>query len=249
MQTILVIGDSLGCPRPWEGVPLAGTYAYGLQQRLGPAYYVVNASVSENSSAKASGSGFLRTYVQGSGAAYVVVQLGIVDCAPRLMSAVERLIGGLAARAPGLRGIYAAYARLKSRNRYRLTKLFPRTLVSLDAYEANLRRLVEAVRAEPNFQKLFFLNTAAPGEFLVERSFGIERNIELYNAALERIAAEAPEQIEIVDVHGATRANPDWITPADGHHITAPAHAFIADALAERIAARGAGAQAAGRSR
>ena len=235
MRPVIIIGDSLGCPRPWQGVGLTDTYAYRLQCLLGPEYYVTNWAVSDNNSRRATSESFLRTYVRASSAGHAIVQLGIVDCAPRLMSAIERLIGGLASRVPGLRAINAAYVRLKVRHRYTLTRLFPRTMISRDEYESNMRKLVGEMLELPTLEKIFLISIARAGAILIEKSYGIEENIRQYNAVLSAIAAENPDRVVLVDLHAKTENHFDWITVDDGHHIHAPAHEWIAHQIAGHI--------------
>ena len=50
MKLILVLGDSLSCPRPWQGVNLPDIYPTLLQQELGGDFYVTNYATSENNS-------------------------------------------------------------------------------------------------------------------------------------------------------------------------------------------------------
>src|SRR6202008_2527011 len=109
----------------------------------GSDYYVVNWGVAENSSRRATSEGFLRTYIRGSSASFAIIQLGIVDCAPRLMSAAERLMGGIAARIPFLRRVYRLYVKVKAKHRYRFTRWFPKTLVPVGEYRCNIGRLVD----------------------------------------------------------------------------------------------------------
>lgn len=222
------------------------TYAYRLQCLLGPEFFVTNWAASDNNSRRATSEGFLRTYVRASSASHAIVQLGIVDCAPRLMSAIERLIGGLASRVPGLRAINAAYVRLKGRHRYTLTRLFPRTMISRDEYDSNMRKLVGEMLDLPTVEKIFLISIAQAGAVLTEKSYGIEENIRQYNAVLSAIAAQNPGRVVLVDLHAATEIHADWITVDDGHHIHAPAHDWIANQIAGHIRGQSAGGSVSG---
>lgn len=236
MKPVLVVGDSLGCPRPSEGVGLAETYAYKLQEALGSSYYVLNLSVGENNSRKINNETFLRNYVEGSTPEIVIIQIGIVDCAPRLMSLLERFIGGVASRVPGLRGIFALYARLKARYRHRLTRWFPRTLVTLKEYHANMNRFVSALRRLPSVKHVFVINIADVSEALAAKSYGIRRNIGLFNDTLASLESCNAPHVIVIDLNQATAENPHWITPADGHHIYGDAHAWIAGQIEQHLA-------------
>ncbi len=238
-RTILVVGDSLACPRPWEGVGLQATYAFQLDLQLGGNNFVANYGASDNSSARAIQEGFLRTYVRAAGADYAIVQLGIVDCAPRLLGTFERAIGFVASRVAPLRPLFQAYVRLKSRYRYQLTRMFPQTLVPKAQFEANLRILLTELLTHNPIKTIFLINIAYPGAILTERSYNILGNIEAYNAVIASLAQAFPGKIEIVDLHGATATRRDWITAADGHHIVAAAHAWIAATISGTILRHG----------
>ena len=235
MHALIVIGDSLGCPRPSAQIGLRQTYAWRLQEQLAPDIYVVNWAAGDTSSRRATADGFMRTYVRASEATYAVVQLGIVDCAPRLMSNLERVIVGVASRVPGLRILNAAYVRLKARHRFVLTRWFPKTLVSRDEYALNMRRLVNELLTLPGLRKVFLLTIAEAGPILVARSFGIADNIKSYNDVLASIAASQAGRVQTIDVAAITREHPEWITQVDGHHLTSDAHAWIAGTIARHI--------------
>lgn len=235
MQIVLVIGDSLACPRPWEGVGLRETYAYRLQEKLRSEYYVVNWAAGDNSSNRAASESFLRNFVRASDASYCIVQLGIVDCAPRLMSTMERVVIGITNRLPGMKAVNAAYIKFKARHRYKLTRWFPKTQVTLDQYRINMERLVDELLSLPEMKKVLLINTANAGHFLAEKSFGIDRNIRLFNEALLAIANEKPERVVIVDLYERTKEHPEWITSSDGHHILPTAHMWLANKIGEVI--------------
>jgi hypothetical protein len=234
-EIVAIIGDSLGAPRPWLGVHLKRTYALQLAAFLGGEFFVANFSASDNSSARSVKESFLRTYVRNSDISYAVIQLGIVDCAPRLLSSFERLLGAVAARSRLFNFFFKRYVSLKSRHRYWLTQHFPKTLVPLSAFESNYRRLINELISTNPVRKIYLLEVAYPGKILLEKSFNILGNINAYNDAIHRVAAEHPELIEVVGVFEKTKANPGWITPDDGHHILPDAHDWIALQLREKI--------------
>lgn len=239
MRPIIVIGDSLACPRPHEGVGLQQTYAYKLQEKLGPRYYVVNLSAGENNSRKINSAGFQRTFIRSSNAEIVIIQIGIVDCAPRLMSLIERFIGGIAARISWLSPIFTAYARLKSRYRYRLTRLFPRTLVGRGEYVSNMERFITELERLETLRRIYIIDIADVTDALASKSYGIRENIRLFNGALIELASRIPSRVTVIGLNEATSVHPHWITEEDGHHIRAAAHDWIADRIASDIERRG----------
>jgi lysophospholipase L1-like esterase len=234
-RTIIVVGDSLACPRPWEGINLQSTYAFQLHAKLDGNNFIANYGASDNSSSKAIKESFLRTYVRAADADYAIVQLGIVDCAPRLLGAFERAIGYFASRIALFRPLFKIYIKLKSQYRYPLTRIFPQTLVSINEFEANYRILLTELLEHNPIKKIFLINIAYPGTILLERSFNILENIKAYNNVISKFGQNFPEKIEIVDLYRKTETRNDWITPDDGHHIYSPAHAWIAAVISENI--------------
>lgn len=227
-KNILIIGDSLGCPRPWIGVDLRATYGYQLGHLLGADYFVANYAVGDNSTDRAVKAPFVRTFVQGAAASYVIVQLGIVDCAPRLLSTFERAIGLVTSKIPVLRPLFNFYVRQKAKHRYTLTRIFPKTLVPKDRFARNLKTLVGEIQSANPVEQIFFINIAYPGDYLLRKSYNILQNIEQYNRAIAEVVAELGDRGKVVDLFRQTQANPCWITEDDGHHIYKPAHDWIA---------------------
>lgn len=232
---IIVIGDSLGAPRPWVGVTLKNTYAFKLSKLLGPNYFVANYSVSANSTKKFVKESFLRTYIRNSDISYVIIQVGIVDCAPRLLSSFDRLLAGIASRVTFLSFAFNKYIGIKSKHRYWLTKNFPKTLVSLPEFEINYRRLINELIAGNPIKKIYILEVAYPGVSLIERSYNIIENIKAYNKVLHRIKNDYLDKIEIIRFYDKIKLNQEWITVDDGHHIVSDAHDWIARELYSNI--------------
>lgn len=234
-DVVVIIGDSLGAPRPWVGVNLKRTYAVQLAAFLGGEFFVANYSTGDNSSSRSVKESFLRTYINNADISYAVIQLGIVDCAPRLLSNFERVIGAVAARSRFFNLFFKRYVSLKSRHRYWLTKHFPKTLVPLPTFETNYRRLINELISTNPIRNIYVLDVAYPGSFLLDKSFNILGNINAYNDAISRVAAEYADVIEVISIFEQTKANTGWITPEDGHHILPEAHDWIARQLKDRI--------------
>jgi lysophospholipase L1-like esterase len=232
---VVVVGDSLGCPRPWVGVDLSTTYSFQLNRILGSGAFVANYSVGDNSTDRAVKEPFLRTFIRESGASFAIIQLGIVDCAPRLLSPVERALGVVAGRVPWLGTLFNEYIKLKSRYRYQLTKIFPRELVPIARFKSNYLALVREIVESNPIKTVFAINIAYPGEILRKKSFNILANIQAYNAVIEDLAEVYQGRLAVVDLFTQCAHNPDWITQDDGHHIHKPAHDWIAAEIAHRI--------------
>lgn len=231
MKNLIILGDSLSCPRPWEGVGTADTYAYIVQRELRGSIYVQNLAYSDRCTADYITDSFTKTYIQSANADYVVIQLGIVDCAPRLLTTFERAIGFIGRKSKFTNALFNKYIRWKSKHRLFFTKFFPLTRVQLTAYENNIETIIKNFSASNVVNDFYFINIAYPGSFLTEKSFGILENIEKYNAALKRVSLQCSSKVQIIDLFSATKLNPSWIASADGHHILKAAHLWIADEI------------------
>ncbi len=220
----------MGCVRTSDQIYLKDTYSYKLQQHLPFGNYVINWSAGSNSSRSIRSKSVL-TNLLTSEPAFVIIQVGIVDCAPRLLSTVERFVVGLMIRIPIL-GVFARmYISFKSHYRIHLTKIFKRTCVPLVEYRDNMRFVIESILQTKRIEKVAIINIASPGDYLISRSYGICNNIKLYNSIIDEIANAQKENILVVNLHEITERNPSWINQSDGHHITAEAHDWIAKQL------------------
>ncbi|MDP3559728.1 MAG: SGNH/GDSL hydrolase family protein [Legionellaceae bacterium] len=233
--TTLIVGDSLACARPWEGVDLHSTYATQLQKILGANHTILNVSAGENTTKKSTSKKFFRTYINGTNPHFAIIHLGIVDCAPRLMSNFERLIGAITSRLPFFRNLFKAYAKLKGRHRFFLTKLFPMTLIPKNIFQKNYKYLIYEILKNNNTKKIYLINIASPGSTLLMRSYGIQENIKAYNAVIEELHQIFQEKTIFIDLYDKTYKNPHWITSSDGHHIKKPAHDWLADTIGKSI--------------
>jgi acyl-CoA thioesterase I len=234
-RVVLIIGDSLACPRPWIGVDLTSTYGYLLYQELAGRYFVANFAEGDNSTRRSIRKAFIRTFVEQGSASYAIIQLGIVDCAPRLLTNFERILGAIAVRTHFLNQLFTLYIQIKSRYRYSLTRIFPKTLISVKEFEANYRTLLLEVIANNPVKKIFLVGIVCPGQVLREKSYGIDANIDEYNKRLKSLCDEMPNILEYIDLHLVTKENPEWITADDGHHIHREAHDWIAKNIGDRI--------------
>jgi hypothetical protein len=178
---------------------------------------------------------FLRTYITGSDLSYAVIQLGIVDCAPRLLTDFDRCLAAIAARSRLFDLFFKPYVNLKSRHRYWITKNFPKTLVPLHLFEASYQALVDELIKTNAIKKIYLLDIAYPGDYLIQRSFNIIENVKNYNNVIQRIAQERPALVETISIFEQTKANLSWITVEDGHHLMPEAHDWIAQQLHIRI--------------
>ena len=236
MRNIVVIGDSLACPRPWIGLGQDDIYASLIQRALGGDAHVINLASGDRSTRHYTSDAFTKTYVDKSATDILITQLGIVDCAPRLMTLVERGIGFVCRKTRITNAAFQSYVAWKSARRMFFTRLFPNIMVRKDEFERNMRLILENYFSKGGAKRAILINIAYPGEHLTKRSYDVLRIIESYNEVLARIAAEDPERVMVIDVFAITRDRRSLITIEDGHHLTAEAHKILAQSLLERVA-------------
>ncbi|WP_233008887.1 SGNH/GDSL hydrolase family protein [Rheinheimera faecalis] len=211
------------------------TYASIIQQELKGAVHVHNLAYGDRCSADYVAESFVKTYVKSANARYVVLQLGIVDCAPRLLTTLERAVGYLARKSRFSNSLFNYYIRWKSKHRMFFTKWFPMTRVKINAYESNMKRIIENFSENNDVDRFFVINIAYPGEGLISKSFGIVENIEKYNSVLNTISLTSDGKVKVIDLYSETRTNKNWITIDDGHHIKSEAHSWIAESILHTI--------------
>lgn len=231
MKNIFIIGDSLACPRPWIGLGQNATYASLLQKAVGSKAHVINLAGGFRNTRHYANASFIKTNVEQSQTDTMIMQLGIVDCAPRLMTFAERGIGFVCAKTQITNAIFQKYINFKSKHRYFFTRRFPNITVKDVEFSRNIQTIIDSYLTKGQARQVFILNIACPGPHMTERSFGIMKIIQAYNDILAKAAQQAPDRIKIIDVFVMTQANPELITSEDGHHITPRAHQLIAEKI------------------
>jgi len=211
------------------------TYASIIQQELKGDVHVQNLAYGDRCSADYITESFVKTYVKSANARYVILQLGIVDCAPRLLTTLERAVGYLARKSKFSNSIFNYYIRWKSKHRMFFTKWFPMTRVKIKSYEYNMKKIIENFSENNNVENFFVINIAYPGDGLINKSFGIVQNIENYNSVLNTISLTSGGKVKVIDLYSKTRANKSLVTVDDGHHIKTEAHCWIAESILHSI--------------
>ena len=231
MEIITILGDSLALPR--QEVTYKDTYAYKLSLKLENRYVVLNRARRGNTTAKQSSendAGFLIEDVDYyHQSRFVIIQLGIVDCAPRLFSEREsKLLGSI--RPSFVREKIIGF---KSKRRLFFTKHFPLVYVTRDQFLRNYEKLLKRILNRTDATRIFLINIADTTRHNKTRSYGFERNIVEYNKVIQELSASS-EKVRLVDLHAATVRDPDLVLP-DGIHIAPAAHNLIADFIHEEI--------------
>lgn len=220
IKKIVILGDSLGMVSIDDGVSYENTYPY-LLKKMACDFEVISRNRRTNDSTRQLEYQNKMDDVVMLKPNYVIVQLGIVDCAPRVFGKLESKI--LSLISPAVRSHIVNFA---SKNRRWITKFFPRVYVRCDRYASNMMQLVRLIMengAVPILIHIFDTN-----ESNRIKSFGIEKNIRSYNEVLSRIAADVT--IPIITHNGTEK-----YMAGDGIHLNRAGHVYLAGRLMHLI--------------
>jgi len=168
--------------------------------------------------------------VRGAKAEFFCVQIGIVDCAPRMFTEEERQQLKRMANYPLIGNLIKAYIRRRSLRRNEITQSRQIVLTPPDEFEDHYRVLISNILKFNPTQAIFVINIGYPGAYFSARNYGIQDNILVFNNILRQIVNDNSEILRLVDVYSFTKNNPEYIF-ADGHHYGPEVHTFIADEI------------------
>lgn len=146
--------------------------------------------------------------------AFCVIQVGIVDCTPRLLSAE---VGRLLDQFP----VGARIKRRLSRNRM-LNSRFGRPWTSLNSFAANILD-IDSMLARV-CDRVLWVEIAPPCRNLLRNAGDFTRLVEAYNSELEKVAGR-----RLVKPYRGRDAA-DFILE-DGHHLNADGHRLVAESV------------------
>lgn len=227
-----VHGDSLGLPRFHDGVSVHQTYAELFAEVLrgrGWDVRLYNRSI---------GGGSIRdigdqlasdtTYFGDREAGVLVLQSGIVDCAPR---PIPHSVRTVIEHAPA--PVRTRVVRFLHDHRAHILGagiVFRRTPPA--QFERRFASTLEA--AKRSARAVFVMNIAPTTPEMDAHSPGLSASIERYNELIARVASGAGTEVVHIDVHRAItdRSIEECVNPHDGHHITPAGHALYAELLA-----------------
>jgi hypothetical protein len=224
-----VYGDSLGMPRSLDGIHYTETYAELLTSALraqGLQVDLYNRSKGNIALDELKTLAINDHRYFGNWPEIVVIQCGIVDCAPRPVSGrIRRLVGRLPAhlRSKAISFLHSNRARILNNGfRWRVTE--PQEFQT--AY-------VELLRSVSGYDGWIYAVGIAPTTPEMEQhSPGLTSSILLYNEIICTAARDAGNSVRFVDVNGAILEDADglrrYMNLTDGHHITTEGHSLYA---------------------
>lgn len=226
-RTLLIQGDSLPLPR--QSVPYEETWPGRLRTETCFSH-VVNRSRSGKTTddLHAEKVRFPNRKLEAYSPGAVVLQIGIVDCAPRLLSKAEK---DLFTACP-FEGFARVGSHVLKRVRGRSRK---RTYVTEDDFEANLRNFFERIEAV-GVEEVVVLKILTAGEKYTAKNPDVQSAIMAYNAILDAVAADfepARTLRPLADSRSAEASIVDDHTLEDGYHLNAAGHRRVYERLAD----------------
>jgi len=183
MKKIIILGDSLAMQRPTEGVVYKQTYGYLVKnyfESYGNYFVIIMAKRANDTNIQSRSDRTLYDIKQFE-PDIVIIHLGIVDCAPRIFTKIEREIVGVL---PQL--LNNKIINFFSKRRLFFTKYFPKKYVNVKSFEKNVQKILNVIH---NLQAIpIIVNIAKPPKSVSRRSYNFLHNIEIYNNILLKLS-------------------------------------------------------------
>jgi len=225
-ERVVILSDSLSMPRPDESLLYEETYPYLLQHELGNDVEVINRGKRANTIQEQSIDQCVYDDMIFFYPKYVVIQLGIVDCAPRLFSRRfgKYVIGNI--RPLFLRKFVIEQF---SKRRIFFTKHFPRQYVPLPKFSFWYDYLIKLVK---DFGSIpIIVNIAGTSVENDRRSYGFIQHINNYNEAIEKAAQR--HNALLIDMYKISESNAVLLD--DGIHYNKLGSKILAQEIAATI--------------
>jgi len=223
---ILILGDSLPFPRPHKGQPVDVTWPTLLKARFPGADLWLRASPRSCILDVIKELFFFTDSLPDFDA--IIVQTGIVDCAPRpyprwVYKSLETFLG---------------MAKLRKIERFahdHLLWLHGRPWVNERSFASSLRRIVETAHERNPRLVALFIPIAPPTRTIVQTLPGIDHAAAIYNQAMERETSGLAAEYSCQCLQPFADRDPLEITIEDGHHLSVTGHRLIAESLASAL--------------
>ena len=235
LSKIVILADSLALPREkdWGDTAYEQTYPFlvdqALRQQRGASAPIV---IERGKRSRTIQSVLLEweEQVLYRRANFVVVHVGVVDCAPRVLKPAEqKFISRL--RFQVLSDAIRAFIH---RHRRSLVTWRPsQVYVAPDVFRDSVFKL-QQLAAKDGVKALSFVNILMPTDSLEQRSPGFQSNVRQYNGILTDTVRDPGCQVIDINAlfgpHGGTEA-----LAVDGMHLNPTGHVLLAQELVQRI--------------
>ena len=193
MSRLVILGNSLSMPRPGDRIMYEDIYPYILAN---PDLEVINRSKRVNDIEIQSMEQNIVDDVDDLRPDYLVIHLGIVDCAPRIFSKNNRKLLSLL---PG--SVVNYIVRFVSKHRYAITKSRRISFVDIELFETCLRNMLIRIRKKTPHINIIILKILQTNKRNIERSYNFDSNIEKYNNVIERVSHEFNLFVKLIDIN------------------------------------------------
>ena len=221
-KRVVILGDSLAMPRPEENVHYEETYAYKLSQFI-DGEIICRASRS-NTTLKQSGQQSLYDNLAVFEPHVVIIQLGIVDCSPRLFGRKQAFV---LSKLPDF--LRSMIINIFSKHRLLLTKIRPKVYVSQNIFEQSIDLLFKKISSLGS--KAICISIASTNDRNNRRSYHFDENIKRYNSILQNRCHQF--SFEYLDFYTATSENSFLLD--DGIHINSSGHDFLTARISDLL--------------
>lgn len=239
---VRVYGDSLSLPRVQDGIGHRDTYPELVVDGIRHCFPGLSVSLYNRSGGGMTINALYERYLHdcsyfgNSSGQVLIVQCGIVDCAPRpIPAAIRNLISKLPSpiRATVIGFLHRARPHLlKAGLSWRLTtpKHFARLLSRWLSHAAD------------TFERVYVVNIAPTVPTVAAHSPGLADSITVYNELIrESIAACPLRSVVLVEINAAiteAERGTSYVNGADGHHITREGHKLYSHLILSHELAR-----------
>lgn len=236
---IALYGDSLALPRK-ETVKYNERYFFLIQKWLNDNFNFDYIEIKDRAKGATTITELLSQYEHDAGyfelpGDIIIIQTGIVDCAPRPIDQKTRDKIG---RLPSIvKSIIVKYIHKNRRKILQKGNSFVRT--SKDLYYNTIKTLM--TKAASDYKKVYVVNICPTNSKTEEHSPGFTKNIDEYNSLIKNAIENVSERnIFLIDINkyiNEKRSEIDhYVLKEDGHHISALTHKIIAEMLIEHEA-------------
>jgi len=162
----------------------------------------------------------------------MILQEGVVDCAPRPL---PRKIRTVISKSPRL--LRRIIVKFIHKNRATLQNYgFKFTLTKPDDFYLHYFNWLNEIKEV--FNRIYIINIAPTNENIEKHSPGFTENVSKYNKLIAKAIANVnSDKIKLIDIHSlilnSEHSLDDLILPEDGHHITALGHSLYANKIIE----------------
>lgn len=221
MTRIVLLGDSLGMPRPSDDISYEDTYPFLLAEFLPYCTVIPRFSRARDTKFQSSEQQINDDILWLSPDIFCI-HLGIVDCAPRLFS---RLENNLLARLPAfIRNIIIG---MMSKHREKITKYRRCEYVSSEQYEKFMSKIIQNTMSA----KVIVIGIIMPPSKVLCRSYNFKANVEEYNRILLQLAKKTGSIF--IDINQLLDANRHLCH--DGIHLNKQGNKLLAEIIHEEI--------------